>query len=118
MSETLTKETLAKIEKKRHCPLEVNGETIYVRDPTRRERRRGAAVTPEENKPAFFIGCVLYSGDSYDMAFPQLPDEDDNTWAQRVSDALDETCDEMIATIINGVTNLGKIPKVADIVKN
>lgn len=110
-------ETLNKLRKKRGSPVEINGDTFHVRGLTRGELRR-AAELEADTKPAFLVGCALYADGGEQPEFPKQPEESDQDWAKRIAVELDDVPEEKVIAIITGVSNLSKVPKTADIIKN
>lgn len=110
-------EVLNKLRKKRGSEIVINGDTFYARGLTLGELRRVDGL-PNELKTGFVVGCTLFAENGTDQEFPQLPEENDIAWAERVTAELADVPTDTIREYSERVANLGKVPNQADVVKN
>lgn len=110
-------ETFKKLRKKRGTPMELDGDTFYVRDLTLGELRRVDALA-KEDKTGFVIGCALCTGVDGGPEIPQQEGETDSNWSKRVAKELEDVPTDKIRELCEGASKSVKVPKTADIVKN
>lgn len=108
---------LDRLKKKRGYPVDIDGETYYVRSLTVGELKRLEAVPPAQ-KTGFVVGCALCTEASGIAEFPQSDSESDVDWSNRVMEAISEVPTETIRALSDGVANISKTPKVETVAKN
>lgn len=106
-----------RLRKKRGSPVEIDGETFYVRALTLGEHRRLAEM-PDHLRTPFLIGCVLCVDAGGDPELPKLASETYEQWAERIAEPVDDIPTDTIRALSEGVAALSKVPKPASILKN
>ena len=108
---------LDRLKKKRGYPVEIDGDTYYVRSLTIGELKR-LADAPAEQKTGFVLGCALCSDSSGVAEFLKLDGESDTAWADRVMSEIADVPTETIRALSSGVANISKTPRVEVVAKN
>lgn len=108
---------LDRLRKKRGFPVEIDGETYFVRSPTIGELKRLESLEAND-KTGFLMGCALCVDAGGLPEFPKDDGETDPAWASRVLDSLSDVPTQTIRALSDGVAALNKAPKLEGVLKN
>lgn len=109
---------LARLKKKRGYPVEIDGETFFVRSLTIGELQRLDKLD-SEHKTGFVVGCALCGEASGQQELPRNDNESDTEWSVRVLTELADVPTETIRALSDGVAAIGKTPATLEkITKN
>lgn len=108
---------LERLRKKHGYPVEINGETFYVRSLNIGELRRLDKVD-SDSKTGFVIGCALCFDGTGEQELPKLIDETDAAWSERVLGELSDVATETIRALSEGISKIGMTPKAETVLKN
>lgn len=110
-------DVLNRLKKKRAYPVEVDGESYFVRPLTIGELMRLDTIE-RESKTGFLIGCALCRDVSGEQEMPRTESESDSDWAKRVLIMIADVPTETIRALSEGVATVGRTPNIEAVAKN
>ena len=109
-------DVLNRLRKKRGSPINIDGETFYVRSLTIGELTQLDTINADE-RTGYVVGCALVNEDG-SQVIPKADSESSIDYAKRVLQELDDVPTANIKAISDGVANLGKSVKPEAVLKN
>lgn len=108
---------LERLKKKRGSPVEIEGDTFYVRSLTIGEMKRLNELD-DTAKVAFAIGCSLVNQDGSQVMPDKANGETDAEWSTRIGEQLVDVPGSTVLAINEAIARLIKPSKPEAVAKN
>lgn len=99
-----------KVLKRHKWPVPIGNETVYIRAPTKSEKREAAGIEDAELQGYFMLGCACLNDDGT-LAYPRSEGESAVDFASRVQSAMEDVPEDVTATIVRSLTRIQTAPE-------
>jgi hypothetical protein len=110
------KSVLEKLLKRQAYPVEIEGETLYVRGLTTGESFR-ASLLNERQRLMYAVGKCLCNPDGSDI-YEQAKEETEIAYAARMTEVVDQFPQRMTQQLTTAISKVSKVPSPEDLQKN